>query len=276
MNLFDKINLFKIDGLQKLQIISDFDATLTKAWDENDNRGVNSISVFRVKNYINDHYVKESTDLANYYHPIEQDHTIPVEKRREYMIEWWSKHFDLLVKHGLDKKSIDEVVEKDHLELRDGFHKLFDVTKKYNIPFLIFSAGVGDVIRGYAKKYGKGSNIHIVSNKWNFDENGKFIGIEGEIIHSLNKNMVEVKTFPYYFQVANRKNIILIGDSIGDLGMVEGFDYDNIIKIGFFNKKKSDDDYGIAKKMYEKNFDLIIEDDGPLDKIYELIEFIAK
>lgn len=275
MELKDKIEIIKKDGVDKLQIISDFDATLTMAWNLDGSKSSNSISVFRNEGYLGDDYVKESTALFEKYHPIEVDETISIDEKNDAMVEWWSKHFDLLVKYGITKDVISDVVENRLIHVRRGFENFLDLIIRNQIPLLIFSSGVGDLIKFYLESIGRNNeNIHIVSNIWKYDEKGKFIGLDNHLIHSQNKNMVDVSKTKYFGDVKNRKNIILMGDSLGDLKMSEGFDYDNIITIGFFNKKKSDSDYDIAREKYEDSFDLIVEGDMALEIVLNLIEDI--
>ena len=66
-----------------------------------------------------------------------------------------------------------------------------------------------------------------------------------------------------------RKNIILLGDSIGDLGMVEGFNYKNIIKIVFLNEN-------IKEKLenQKKVYDVLILNDGSFEYVNKLLKDI--
>jgi hypothetical protein len=49
--------------------------------------------------------------------------------------------------------------------------------------------------------------------------------------------------------------------------MVAGFEYDNLIKIGFLNDKIDQ-----QRKQYTENFDIVIEGDGDLSFVNELLE----
>ena len=53
--------------------------------------------------------------------------------------------------------------------------------------------------------------------------------------------------------------------------MITGFDYDNLIKIGFLNY----DDTKI-KKQFLENFDIIIENDGDFESVNKLIMGLYK
>jgi hypothetical protein len=63
-----------------------------------------------------------------------------LETRKLKMDEWWRRHKELLVKSGLTKKHIDNVVDSGAIRLRDGCDKVFEILKNLNIPITIFSA----------------------------------------------------------------------------------------------------------------------------------------
>lgn len=54
------------------------------------------------------------------------------------------------------------------------------------------------------------------------------------MINVFNKNQLALVGTSYYPVIADRTNVIVIGDSIGDAGMAEGLsNSDAILKIGF-------------------------------------------
>ena len=271
IDLDEKIEIFKKAGGEAVFIISDFDATLTYAFNSDGTQASNSISVFRNGGYLGSEYVEKSKALAKHYHAIETNSSLDLEFRKEMMVEWWEKHFDLLREYGITKEIIEKVANGELLHFREGLENFLNIIFSNNVPLMIFSGGVGDVIRLSLKKLNKlTTNVSIISNLWKYDIDGKFEGVEGEIIHSLNKGLVSVD----FSNLKNRRNVILIGDSLGDLGMVNGFKYDNIITVGYFNKKKSDVDYKDARRKYLENFDLVVEEDGTLDPVTGLLRKI--
>jgi len=63
----------------------------------------------------------------------------------------------------------------------------------------------------------------------------------------MNKDETILKEIPeVYSAIKDRRNIILLGDNVGDLGMIEGFDYKNLLKVGFLNF-----DYDKSREEYE-------------------------
>ncbi|GMF15468.1 unnamed protein product [Phytophthora fragariaefolia] len=122
------------------------------------------------------------------YFPIEQSATLTVEEKLPFMIEWWTKTHEHLIERGLTKTAVKQAVEDSDIELREGFMEIFDLLARANVPTLIFSAGVYDVIHAvldkeYAKTETKTlpSNVHVVSNIMRFDESGKVVGFDGTV-----------------------------------------------------------------------------------------------
>ena len=100
-------------------------------------------------------------------------------------------------------------------------------------------ANTACVYEAYLKQFKKTSkNIFVVSNMYIWDKNGNAVGINQPIIHSMNKDETSLKEIkPVYEKIKDRKNVLLLGDSIGDIGMIEGFDYKNLLKVGFLNEE---------------------------------------
>ncbi|MBU2415738.1 hypothetical protein KKH86_00740 [Patescibacteria group bacterium] len=69
--------------------------------------------------------------------------------------------------------------------------------------------------------------------------------------------------------IKNRKNVLLLGDSFGDTEMINGFDYDNLIKIGFLNENVKEN-----LEEYKKNYDVVILNDGSMEYVNDLLNEI--
>ena len=126
------------------------------------------------------------------------------------------------------------MIYQETIPFRSGYEQLFDILEQHNIPMLIFSAtGLGyESIYYSLEKVGKlTDNITIISNAFIRDEQGKAIGINEPIIHTFNKDETAIHEFPIYQEISHRKNIILLGDSLGDTDMANGCAYENILKI---------------------------------------------
>jgi 5'-nucleotidase len=98
---------------------------------------------------------------------------------------------------------------------------------------------------------------HIVSNFIQYDANGKLLSFDKKLIHSFNKNEHEIHDTPYYQSILNRPNVILLGDTLGDIGMIAGMkNLKQILKIGYLNHSTP------AKlEVYKDVYDIVICDD---------------
>ena len=67
---------------------------------------------------------------------------------------------------------------------------------------------------------------------------GTLTGFKGELIHVFNKSESAIHKSDYFENIRERENIILMGDSLGDLRMADGAaNTKNILRIGFLNDK---------------------------------------
>ena len=259
-------------GKDKIHVLADFDRTLTKAF-VNGKKVPSTISVLRDEDYLSPEYSEKAKELFDKYHPIEIDLNIPVEEKKKAMYEWWTKHFDLLIESGLNKKHLEVAVENKNLQFREGVSEFFDFLHEHKVPLIIMSSGgLGDSISMYLKKQGKlYENVHIVSNSYEWDLNGNAIKVKQPIIHAMNKDETAIQNYEVFDLIKERKNVLLLGDGLGDVGMVTGFDYDNLIKIGFLNEKVNE-----SLEKYKENFDIILLNDANFDYVNGLVEEIVK
>ncbi|KAF1780485.1 HAD-like domain [Phytophthora cactorum] len=140
------------------------------------------------------------------------------------------------------------------VELPPGLPPLFKLLNNLQVPTLVFSAGLYDVIHAALEqefaaenmRNGGGktknqsftpSNVHVVSNMMRFDAQGVIQGFDGNLIHSLNKTARVLLDSPFWeeSQLDKRRNVLLLGDSQGDARMAEGLNADEIIRVGFLN-----------------------------------------
>ncbi len=259
----------KQGGAQKLHVVADCDKTITKAHLHGEKRH-SLVELIRKFKYLAPEYSARAYEFYNIYHPIETDPFIPLETKKEKMVEWWTKHVKWMGECGISKEVVQKIVREQEFGARDGLGEFVELLHRKNIPFLIFSASVTDMIEGFLKKEGwLHPNIHVVSNKYQFNDKGMVVGYESGIIHSYNKSEASIAHRPYFSDIHSRKNILLLGDTLDDVGMLEGSGYENVIKIGFLN-----DDVEKKLDAYQKAFDVVILNDGPMDFVNELLQEI--
>jgi len=119
------------------------------------------------------------------------------------------------------------------------------------------------------------SNIRIVTNKLIVNDEDDIVGFSDPIIHVFNKNGATIVKYlendePYKQDFESRKNILLIGDSTGDVHMADGLlDMHHCIKIGFFNE-----DHEERLNIYKEIYDVVIVNDGSFDYVHDFISDI--
>ncbi|XP_003372101.1 hydrolase, HAD superfamily [Trichinella spiralis] len=202
----------------KLQVVSDFDKTLSK-------------------------YQLKNGDLAWSTHDVVEHSIFQTDKEIFAQVE---------------KLSRPDCEVENQGQLFGSFHCEIKVnTQRNRIPFIIFSAGIGDVITYVLKRHLKGvpENVHLISNFFELNDEvyiyiyilkrtiklalqmitftqfsllrclqGIVCGFKEPMIHTFNKNasviVDEGKCF--YEKIHNRDCVLLIGDSLGDVHMDVG------------------------------------------------------
>ncbi|VVA38454.1 PREDICTED: cytosolic [Prunus dulcis] len=266
-------------GPAKLQVIADFDGTLTK-YRVNGCRGQSSHGLLQQEN---PEYDKKRQELYEHYHPLEFSPTIPIEEKTKLMEEWWTKTHGLLIEGGLTYDGIRQSVADSTIAFREGVVELFEFLEERDIPILIFSAGLADIIEEVLRQkiHRLFKNVKIVSNRMIFDNNGHLVSFQGKTIHSLNKNEhaldmaaplhdrlgdnIDASTYENA-SVKTRRNVLLLGDHIGDLGMSDGLNYENRISVGFLN-----DNVENSLDSYRKTFDIVYLNDAPMWGVVKLV-----
>ncbi|CAN6814631.1 unnamed protein product [Brassica oleracea] len=263
--LTDKTTLIRDAGPSKFQVIADFDGTLTR-YRVN---GVRGMSIHGILQQGNADYDAKREALYEHYHPLEFSPLIPLEEKTKLMEEWWSKTHNLLVEGGLTYDAIKQSVADSSIAFRDGVVELFEFLEDKEIPVLIFSAGLADVIEEVLRQklHRTFKNVKIVSNRMVFDDDGRLVSFKGKLIHVLNKNEHALDmAAPLHDNlgvdsggegeenayVKQRTNVLLLGDHMGDLRMSDGLNYDTRISIGFLN-----DNVEKSLESYRKAFDIV-------------------
>ena len=272
-NFENKIKKLHDCSPELIQVISDFDWTLTYIKNKKTNEIVPAIiSILYNKWYLSEEYSKKAKELESIYIPIEKDETISLETRKLKMDERWRRHKELLVKSGLTKKHIDDVVDSGAIQLRDGCDKLFEILKNLNIPVTILSASWlwTYAISSYLKKNNINyDNIHFVSNEFIWDDNWKAISWKEPFVTSLNKDetVISSETYPeLYNQIKDRKNVILLWNSTWDASMAKDEDNNLVLRIWFLDDKNSS-----KLEKFKELFDIVLIWDWDMNEVFDII-----
>ncbi|KAM8947188.1 7-methylguanosine phosphate-specific 5'-nucleotidase [Pelodytes ibericus] len=258
-------------GEKKLQVISDFDMTLSR-FGCNGKRCPTCYNIIDNSKVISEDCRKKLKDLFNIYYPLEIDPNRTTEEKYPLMVEWWSKAHTLLCEQKIEKDKLAQLVKDSNPMLREGFEVFFDSLYHNEIPLFIFSAGIGDVLEEIIRQAGVFyPNIKVVSNYMDFDDNGLLTGFKGELIHTYNKNNSVLTDTEYFQQIKDRSNILLLGDTLGDLTMADGVaSLDNILRIGFLNDKVEE-----LTDLFLASYDIVLIQDETLDVANGILKYIT-
>lgn len=254
-------------GLDKLHIIADFSKTLTRA-KIGEEKSISTWDAFAP--HMNDEYRSEWKRLLDTFLPIELNPDVSLEEKKPKLDEWWKAHLQLLINNGVTKEKVRTAIQSEKIAARDGLHQILQFCFEKNVPILLFSAGLGDIIKEFLAHHGMlYPNIHFLSNMFVFDEQEVAVGHEDTIVHTYNKADVLVTDHMYAQEIIGRPHVLLLGDSLGDIGMADGFSVNSILKIGFLNGNKE------KLEAFSSAYDVVIEEDGGMEYVGQLLLEIA-
>ncbi len=231
-------------------VVMDFDMTITTPDSDN------SWSILENPNFMDCNMKKESRLLYEEYYPYELDYTLDFNTKTEFISEWYYKNMDLFYKYGLTHDILINCVKNGNVSFRKGFKEFLFFLYKHNIPVIIVSAGIGNVIYELLNLHNcLFSNVHIISNFINFDNN-VMLPFTDEMIHSCNKC---IRKLPQDLnnQIRDKDYILLFGDLIEDLQMVPNEDLLRTLSFGFLEKKVDDN-----LPFYKDSFDVVLTDNS--------------
>uniref|UniRef100_A0A8C7S273 5'-nucleotidase n=1 Tax=Oncorhynchus mykiss TaxID=8022 RepID=A0A8C7S273_ONCMY len=197
-------------GTSTIQVISDFDMTLTR-FAYNGKRCPPSHNILNNSRLISEECKAQLKDLLNTYYPIEIDSKWTVEEKLPLMVDWWTKAHTGAAAHQ--------------------------------------------------ERPAAGSLPAVFSNYMDFDETGVLKAFKGELIHIYNKREGALLNTGHFQELKSRHNVLLVGDSLGDLTMADGVhSIEDILKIGFLNDKVEE-----RKTSYLNAYDIVLVKDETME-----------
>ena len=187
----------------------------------------------------------------------------------EQATSWANQVLKIFVDNEINLREI----EKDFSQktsIRSHAKEIIDLCKALEIPTVVLSAGIKEVIELWSKTFQISPNL-ILATQLITNQTGKIIDWNKNIVHVKNKKEQGHHEFTKIKKM--RPNIILVGDAIEDADMAEG--KENVLRIRIFNPREDEriDREAFARETFAK-FDLIIEEETlePVLKILEMIE----
>ncbi|CAD5207073.1 unnamed protein product [Bursaphelenchus okinawaensis] len=260
-----KLNKIIADGFEKLLVISDFDYTLSRFHDGKGGKCWTTHGVFEAAaKHVSEELVQEFDRLKTKYLKIEFDPAMSIEEKTPYMEQWWKESHQYIIDHKFDLKTITEAVSESKVEFRDGAADFLKCVCSHQVPLVLFSAGIGNVIEIFLdqKIHQVPENLHLISNMMYFDEENKCKAFSEPLIHTFNKNASVVgQERPFFHSIASRTNVLLLGDSLGDLHMDVGVEREGVaLRIGFLNFN-----FDSLYPKYFDSYDIVLWDDQTME-----------
>ncbi|XP_054622879.1 7-methylguanosine phosphate-specific 5'-nucleotidase-like [Dunckerocampus dactyliophorus] len=267
----ETLHAMRQEGASSLHVISDFDMTLTK-FAHNGKRVPTTHNILDNRLLVDEECGKKMRELLSTYYPIEIDANRTVEEKLPFMVEWWTKVHQLLVEQKIRKDRLAQAVRESSSMLRDGYKIFFDCLANQNIPLLIFSGGVGDVLEEMIRQNRIfHPNIHVISNYMDFDHAGVLRAFKGQLIHTFNKSQGALLLAARFPKLQARPNVLLLGDSLGDLNMVAGVpEPRNVLTVGYLNDQVDE-----RRESYVNSFDIVLVKDETMDVPNAILNFVT-
>ena len=255
INNKEKINVLKKENFY---VITDFDRTLTTKESEP--------SIGIVPQFLGGECLEERTKIFEYYRPLELDYTIKEQEKQKIMKEWANKSFTFLSKY-ITQDIIYKALENANIHFREGAKEFLVEMDNRDIPVIIMSSGVGNIVRAFLEKEGcLFDNIKIVSNFFEFD-NGKTHIDLNSLMATSNK---EYNKIPQNIrnQLEEKETALLFGDLIEDIKMTNKEKLSNTITFGFLDANVEDN-----LERFNKNFDVVLAGDEDFDSVKQVLNF---
>ena len=253
--IIDKILSLKFEDIY---LVFDFDRTITRGTSKT------SWSIIDESSFINRGYKLDSKKLYNYYRRIEIDDYISDNAKEFLMEEWTRRQLELFTKYNITEDLFNKILLSNSLDFRDGIAIFFKEMYNLNIPIIIISAGLGNIVYESLKQnnciY---DNVYLISNMLKFENN--LVKIEGSLVNSTNKKNINIP-INVYNAIKNRNTIIMFGDQISDLVVLNNFNFENLISIGFLS---NDTDKCLEK--YRKHFDIVCSESENYQNIEKIL-----
>ena len=249
-----KLNMLK--NLSNYYVITDFDRTLTSK-DSEPSMGI-------VPQFLGGECLKERTKIFEYYRPLELDYTIKEQEKQKIMKEWANKSFTLLSKY-LTQDIIYKSLENANIHFRKGAKEFLTKMNNMNIPVIIMSSGVGNIVKAFLQKEGcLFNNIEIVSNFFEFQDGKAHIDLDN-IMATLNKEYNKISE-GVRNKIQNKEMALLFGDLIEDIKMANEEKLSKTITFGFL-------DANVEKNLetYKDNFDVVLTDDNNFNDVIKIL-----
>ena len=242
------MDVFSRAGASGVHIVSDFDLTLTTGKE----RGKNMATWDVLDGLMPPSGVEAHRAIYESFRPYEIAGTLD----EEMATKSWSDLFDLITSYSFSQEDI-EAAFLSLVDLRPGAKELFDLCLSHEIPTVVLSAGIKDVIE-VMTNYHDLRPTHILSNELIYDEKGKvYDWRRDKLVHIANKHVMVGDRILGMRET--HPNIILLGDAIDDVKMASGDE--RVIRIRVVEPREGEtyDREQALDTSFKAGYDLVTE-----------------
>lgn len=306
----EKLNLLAKDGKEKLLVVSDFDFTISRFHTKEGVRANSCHKVLEDCGLLGPEYETKGQAVQKKYYGHEVDPNLDEATRHMYMEEWVHKSHALLLDFHLTrtllKKAVRLAIDREVMILRPHLQEFFGLLKAEQVPLLIFSAGIADVLEEVLHQHAiisqpTDQDVTVISNRCIFADDDKegivvaainvdreavpppvetptdlLVGFHEPLINVFNKkSSAFVDNHPFFQRadIKTKQNLMLLGDSLGDLAMNEGMTVPDhrILRVGFLNDK-------VIERLdayLASGFDILMFDDPGFEVPIRILQNIA-
>nr|CAH8822702.1 unnamed protein product [Trichobilharzia regenti] len=264
--LVDKLSKFLSYGAQNIQVVCDFDHTLSK-YCHNSEKVPVCHGLFMRHPRIPEVSRRRLEELCELYMPLGSSDNLSESEKCSLMMEFWKLAHRTLVDGNIYRSDVDCCALEGGIVLRDNAIDFLNKLADLNIPLIIFSGGIGNIIEVLLASLNVSlDNVRIVSNFMDFNAEGRLVGFQDPVIHSLNKTYKIIQNSEYYETVLSKRICtLLIGDSDSDANMLDNkqkFSGEQaiVIRIGYLNEKVDE-----RMELFSSLYDIVLVNDETFD-----------
>lgn len=261
----EKLATFRRAGIDHLQVVFDFDRTLTVS---RPGAGGDVTTWQILSSHLPAEAVATYRQLFERYRPKELAGTLTEADAQA----WWSAILELFVRYRLDLAAVeDDFISK--ASIRPGTAELFAVCRRLGVPTIILSAGIREVIDLWLRVYEIAPTVVLSTNLTVTPQQIVSGWDPATVVHVLNKKEVG---HPELTRIrAERPYTIVVGDSLSDADMATGDG--QVLRVRIYDPRLDEtvDARQQARAASWELFDVVIET-GSLGAVQQLIERIAQ
>jgi HAD superfamily hydrolase (TIGR01544 family) len=255
----DKVARLKAGGASSVHVVADFDMTLTAGQSNEPGVRNSSWGAFESSAFRSPSFIAAYKALYKMYSPAIHDGSHNLVERDRLLHEWYGKTLELVMRNRISRQDIARAALSGVVAPRPGLGEFFDAAQRKEIPVVIFSAGLGDFIVPFLEHHKISlDGVQIVSNFYQFDQNGMITGQLNSTVHSLNKNESHAD-YGVHTIALGRPNVLLLGDFLADIHMADGERHETILSVGFLNAEEE------HLGSFKRTFDAVVLSDVGLD-----------